>query len=640
VSIGDDFFKAKTLTIAAGERVTWSNTGKNVHTVTGDGFDSGELTPGASFSEKFSSPGKYGYVCIYHSGMSGTVKVAGAGGKVPAGSGKPPGGGKAPSGGGGGAGGGGAAPAPGSQTITVTMGSDSFSPGAVNARVGDTVVWKNGSSLPHTVTGGPLSSGMVSAGQSYTAVLRSQGTISYKCDYHAGMTGTVKVAAAPAGTVLPPPSADVGVSGGASSAGGTTSGSGAAGDGSSGPAAPTAPTAKSYTVTMTHDSFDPQVLQARVGDEVTWVNKDPAPHNVTGGPLASDLIMTGGEYSTVLTEAGTIDYECTVHPGMTATLEVAAALPGTQIPPGGSTTSNGSTAAAGTESGASAPSVEPAEGAKNHTVQIVDFLYDPDPLEVHVGDTVTFVNKDAAPHTATADDKSWDSGNLNEGDQWTVELQKTGEIPYICVYHPDMAGTLVVKPKTEELVAAAPSASSADLSGLSARQIAGFASGWLAVLGVLTWLQVHARRRRRAANHSTEPGKKRGALLGIRLLVAGALAVSAYLHLSIAVQTGLEGDPFTMPQLFVIQGVLCLIAAVLVLVKDSEVFWLPALAVAIGSLIPLVASVYFPIPALGPLPALNEPVWYGEKILSMALVAVIPLLWLIRRIAPPSKQVQ
>jgi hypothetical protein len=128
-----------------------------------------------------------------------------------------------------------------------------------------------------------------------------------------------------------------------------------------------------------------------------------------------------------------------------------------------------------------------------------------------------------------------------------------------------------------------------------------------------------------------------GTLLALRVLAALALATSAYLHVTLALETGLGGTPFTLPQLFVGQAAACIAATLMLAVGDRELFWLAALAVGIGSTVPLLASVYFPLPAIGPMPPINEPVWYGEKILSLAVGASVPLLWLIRRIAPPAR---
>jgi hypothetical protein len=125
-------------------------------------------------------------------------------------------------------------------------------------------------------------------------------------------------------------------------------------------------------------------------------------------------------------------------------------------------------------------------------------------------------------------------------------------------------------------------------------------------------------------------------LMALRLLSALALAVSSYLHFMLALENGLGGPLFTMPQLFLGQAVVAAGAAGLLLVGDKELFWLVAVGVAVGSTVPILASVYFPLPAIGPLPPINEPIWYGEKLLSFAVGASVPLLWLIRRIAPPA----
>lgn len=44
-----------------------------------------------------------------------------------------------------------------------------------------------------------------------------------------------------------------------------------------------------------------------------------------------------------------------------------------------------------------------------HRVEIKDFAFEPSRIEVRAGDTVEWINRDFAPHTATADnDNRWD----------------------------------------------------------------------------------------------------------------------------------------------------------------------------------------------------------------------------------------
>ena len=94
-----------------------------------------------------------------------------------------------------------------------------------------------------------------------------------------------------------------------------------------------------------------------------------------------------------------------------------------------------------TETETTEPTEEPAGGDE---VSIAGFLYGPDPIEVAVGTEVTWTNTDAAPHTATADDGSFDTGMLEEGDSGTATFAEAGEVPYHCTVHPEMTGTVIV----------------------------------------------------------------------------------------------------------------------------------------------------------------------------------------------------
>ena len=87
VNMVDDAFQPASITVAAGESVTFANSGESPHTATADdgSFDTGTIDPGASATVKFDTPGKYPYFCRFHgdpggSGMAGVVTVTGAGG--------------------------------------------------------------------------------------------------------------------------------------------------------------------------------------------------------------------------------------------------------------------------------------------------------------------------------------------------------------------------------------------------------------------------------------------------------------------------------------------------------------------------------------------------------------------------------
>src|SRR4051795_9874959 len=79
----------------------------------------------------------------------------------------------------------------------------------------------------------------------------------------------------------------------------------------------------------------------------------------------------------------------------------------------GTTEGGGGAETAAEPSGnAPAPSGEAVRAAK---VKIVEFTYGPDPVTVQVGGKVTWQNEDTAPHTATAEDGSFDTGTLARG---------------------------------------------------------------------------------------------------------------------------------------------------------------------------------------------------------------------------------
>ncbi len=83
-------------------------------------------------------------------------------------------------------------------------------------------------------------------------------------------------------------------------------------------------------------------------------------------------------------------------------------------------------------------------GARVHEVSITGFKYVPATLEVREGDVVEWKNADMVPHTATADDKTFDTGKLEAGQAKRVVVRKKGEFPYSCDYHMGMRGKLVV----------------------------------------------------------------------------------------------------------------------------------------------------------------------------------------------------
>src|SRR6476659_8114799 len=82
------------------------------------------------------------------------------------------------------------------------------------------------------------------------------------------------------------------------------------------------------------------------------------------------------------------------------------------------------------------------EASKSEKVDIVEFTYQPDPVVVAVGGKVTGQNQDTAPHTATADDGSFDTGTIEKGKIGSETFKEAGTFTYFCEIHPTMHGTV------------------------------------------------------------------------------------------------------------------------------------------------------------------------------------------------------
>jgi plastocyanin len=71
--------------------------------------------------------------------------------------------------------------------------------------------------------------------------------------------------------------------------------------------------------------YAPRRLTVHVGQRITWVNEDAVQHDVqstSGERIASPLFGKGKSFSFTPTQAGTIAYVCSVHPGMDGTIVV------------------------------------------------------------------------------------------------------------------------------------------------------------------------------------------------------------------------------------------------------------------------------------------------------------------------------
>jgi plastocyanin len=113
---------------------------------------------------------------------------------------------------------------------------------------------------------------------------------------------------------------------------------------------------------------------------------------------------------------------------------------------GDTSTESESTAEATTEQSESAAAPS-GEAQRSEKIEIVEFTYGPDPVRVQEGGKVIWLNRDTAPHTATADDGSFDTGTIERGKLASESFKQAGTYPYFCEIHPTMHGTVEVVTK-------------------------------------------------------------------------------------------------------------------------------------------------------------------------------------------------
>ena len=214
------------------------------------------------------------------------------------------------------------------------QGSPDYDPDPAEVPAGNSIVWNNEDTVPHTATSGsgpqdPASAqlfdtSIINGGEESTAVQiqgASEGqTIPYYCIVHPYMTAELTITAAGQGG-----------GGGAAQSGNTTGGG--AGGAAAGGGGTTLTILEGSSIQGSPD-YDPDELTVAAGSEITVTNDDTLPHTVTSGTGPTDpnsaqvfdtSLINGGESATLSlaqVAAGQYDYHCMVHPYMTGKLTV------------------------------------------------------------------------------------------------------------------------------------------------------------------------------------------------------------------------------------------------------------------------------------------------------------------------------
>ena len=95
-----------------------------------------------------------------------------------------------------GAGSGVCAPSTEAGTVQAVMTGNAFSPGTIEAKVGDVITWTNNDGVPHTATyrdDPTCSTERLGLGESGGLAFSAAGTYAFFCKIHADMTGTIEV---------------------------------------------------------------------------------------------------------------------------------------------------------------------------------------------------------------------------------------------------------------------------------------------------------------------------------------------------------------------------------------------------------------------------------------------------------------
>jgi plastocyanin len=159
------------------------------------------------------------------------------------------------------------------------------------------------------------------------------------------------------------------------------------------------------------------------------------------------VLAPGAAFDRRFPTPGTFAFLCLLHPEMQGTVTVQAG--GNAAPdPTPAQPARTPRPTPTTPTPTAPPSVAPGQPAAPAPVTVdvamVDLAFEPPTIEAVAGSTIRWTNEGAAPHTATAENGSFDSGIVPSGGTFEVTLDSPGTFAYVCQLHPGMAGSIVV----------------------------------------------------------------------------------------------------------------------------------------------------------------------------------------------------
>src|ERR671919_167074 len=185
-------------------------------------------------------------------------------------------------------------------------------------------------------------------------------------------------------------------------------------------------------------SYQPAIAQQNMtGGNATMTGAGNATNaTMTGAGNATNATMTGAGNATNATMTGAGN-------ATNATMTGAGNATNATMTGAGNAT-NATTVGTG-GGGNTTTSVSIVSGSSALTTD----AYQPNPVQVSTGATVTWTNDDAQPHTATSGqnatpDGMFDSSIMAPGATFEHTFTEAGEYPYFCLLHPNMVGTVSV----------------------------------------------------------------------------------------------------------------------------------------------------------------------------------------------------
>src|SRR3984893_7155130 len=86
-----------------------------------------------------------------------------------------------------------------------------------------------------------------------------------------------------------------------------------------------------------------------------------------------------------------------------------------------------------------------AENLDMAKIVVKDFMFNPTPLTVKTGSTVTWTNKDDEPHTVVSDTGEFKSGGMDTNESFTHKFDKPRTYHFTGSIHPRIVGMIVVQ---------------------------------------------------------------------------------------------------------------------------------------------------------------------------------------------------